>query len=114
MDANSRPIGAAPEHTDRGPGERRHADEAPAERACAPKQVIAAPDDVDFASTVSPPEESHTMKTQTNASQARSVNRPAHIVYHDLALVSLILAALVFGNIFIVRALDVALDAWLR
>lgn len=49
----------------------------------------------------------------TNQSAA-ATTRPTGVALKDVIHVSLALTAILFGNIFIVRAIDIALDAWMR
>lgn len=53
------------------------------------------------------------MDAQTTERDAR---RPAsgNIALNDVLYVSLAIVAILFGNVFLCRVLDVALDAWAR
>lgn len=54
------------------------------------------------------------MDAQMTNRQDSAAMGAGRIGAHDVAYVSLALLALLFGNIFIVRAIDIALDAWMR
>lgn len=54
------------------------------------------------------------MDAQMTNRQDSSTIGTGRVGAHDVAYVSLALLALLFGNIFIVRAMDIALDAWMR
>lgn len=95
-------------------GEIRGLELIPGGPQCAPAHGAAAQPDQESPSRCTAFEEHRKMDAQTTQGQVRMATAGRRAGALDVALVTLAVTAIFFGNIFLVRAIDIALDAWMR